>query len=381
MQADAASSPDVLVLGEHPSSYLAAAMLRARPSPLTVVQATLPDAGPAWADRLVLVNPDLFQLHRLLAPLRRRLEMTPIYGLRFLGEEQISSQHRSKSAMGLVARYGDIRDAAAEIARQSGATLIQPASVSIIHVDETGLDVELDKQRIRAKALVVGNVPPAPAAALLGLDQGGDRQAMHRCFLAPLCGDAQIDLGARPLVPMSLDLQQMLRWGWLLEHRGAVQVSVIQALADPPRGTPRQWLEDWLRVLRQHGVIGEGARLDLKGMIGFDLPLAGALEHEGVANRTLLIGPAGGFYSACAEDIYPNCWSAVFAVDVIRRALRETHLQDALDAYRHKWRTSLGDYLRGPQQNLRFLLPMVYRNQNLTSRMAEAILLGKSMVR
>jgi flavin-dependent dehydrogenase len=112
-----------------------------------------------------------------------------------------------------------------------------------------------------------------------------------------------------------------------------------------------------------------------------DIPLAGALAHEGVANRTLLIGPAGGFYSACSEDIYPNCWSAVFAADTLRKALKERHLQDALNVYRSAWRTTLGDYLRGPQQNLRFLLPLVYRNQVMTQRLSESILLGKSVVR
>jgi flavin-dependent dehydrogenase len=100
-----------------------------------------------------------------------------------------------------------------------------------------------------------------------------------------------------------------------------------------------------------------------------------------VANRTLLIGPAGGFYTACAEDIYPNCWSAVFAADAARKALKETHVQDALHTYRHKWGATLGDFLRGPQQNLRFLLPLVYRNPTMTARLAEAILLGKSVVR
>jgi hypothetical protein len=112
-----------------------------------------------------------------------------------------------------------------------------------------------------------------------------------------------------------------------------------------------------------------------------DLPLAGALAHEGLANRTLLVGPAGGFYSASGEDIYPNVWSGLFAAAAIKAAWKETHLQDALHPYRQKWRTTLGDYLRGPQQNLRFLLPLVYRNQVMTTRLSEAILLGKGMVR
>ena len=65
----------------------------------------------------------------------------------------------------------------------------------------------------------------------------------------------------------------------------------------------------------------------------------------------------------------------------MEKALKEKHLQDALQAYRHKWGATLGDYLRGPQQNLRFLLPLVYRNQVMTTRLTEAILLGKGMVR
>jgi hypothetical protein len=65
----------------------------------------------------------------------------------------------------------------------------------------------------------------------------------------------------------------------------------------------------------------------------------------------------------------------------MKKALREPHLQDALNPYRQKWRTTLGDYLRGPHQNLRFLLPLVYRNPVMTTRLAEAILLSKSVVR
>jgi flavin-dependent dehydrogenase len=109
-------------------------------------------------------------------------------------------------------------------------------------------------------------------------------------------------------------------------------------------------------------------------------PIAGALSQDGVADRTLLIGPAGGFYSACGEDIYPNVWSALYAVSVATQALKKPVLQDALDDYRSCWRTDLGFYLQGPQQNLRLLLPMVYRNSTMTARLAEAILTGKNVI-
>jgi len=135
-------------------------------------------------------------------------------------------------------------------------------------------------------------------------------------------------------------------------------------------------------VLRAHGMLKENlSDVDFTKAESVDLPFAGALAQEGVANRTLLIGPAGGFYTACGEDIYPNCWSAIFAADVAKKAVKERHLQDALRAYREKWGSTLGDYLRGPQQNLRFLLPLVYRNPVMTTRLSEAILTGASVVR
>jgi flavin-dependent dehydrogenase len=129
-----------------------------------------------------------------------------------------------------------------------------------------------------------------------------------------------------------------------------------------------------------HGV-AKIAAADLEGAQTLELPLAGALVQEAVANRALLIGPAGGFISACGEDVYPGCWSAVIAAETAREALGQVHVQDALRAYRQRWGATIGDYLRGPQQNLRFLLPLVYRNPMMAARLREAILLGKSVVR
>src|SRR5207253_4546955 len=139
----------------------------------------------------------------------------------------------------------------------------------------------------------------------------------------------------------------------------------------PARGekTGVELLNLWAQLLRDHGILGEAFEIKPERIQSIDVPAGGALSREHVANRTLLFGPAGGFYSACMEDIYPNCWSAVFATDAVRKALNEKHLQDALRPYRETWGTTLGEYLRGPQQNLRFLLPLVYRNPVMTSRL------------
>ena len=169
---------------------------------------------------------------------------------------------------------------------------------------------------------------------------------------------------------MSLDVGGTLAWGWLLVNDEHAQAIIAQPLSTLDRHTTKKLLRQWISILQGHGDLPKDISLADSEMKSWDLPLAGALAHEGIGNRTLLIGPAGGFYSACGEDIYPNCWSAFFAADVLRTALREKHLQDAINQYRMVWRTTLGDYLRGSQQNLRFLLPLMYRNQTMTTRLA-----------
>lgn len=371
--------PDVLVLGEHPCAYLAGALLKQK-TKLNVLHATIPDDHAP--DHLVLINPALFDLHPLLGSLKRKLTLTPIYGLQFLSDDpEVRSEHRSKSAMAFVTSYKGMRAAMLKLAEAEGVELANPKQLTISAVHEKGLDVVVGKSEVHATVLILAGRLPDHEQRMLGLPEAWEREVLHRYTFAKLKRGVQIDLGSRPAAPMSLDLDSTLNWGWLLGHEAACQISIEQTLDGPEAAPATQLLQHWVNVLRRHGVIREGPNEAFEEPETLVLPLAGAMAHEGVHNRTLLIGPAGGFYSACAEDMYPNCWSALFAVDVVKKALKEPHLQDAIQAYRQKWRTTLGDYLRGPQQNLRFLLPLVYRNQVMTTRLAESILLGKSVVR
>ena len=205
---------------------------------------------------------------------------------------------------------------------------------------------------------------------------------MHRYTYLRLKGDKWADAPAAQLMPMSLDLSGKLLWAWMMAGEDGVQIAVDQPVDSVQKHPPAQLLAHWIDVLAKYRLLKNIPKpAELSAAVSIDLPLAGALAQEGVANRTLLIGPAGGFYNACAEDIYPTCWSALFAVDVAVKALQVRHLQDALGAYRETWGSTLGDYLRGPQENLRFLLPLVYRNAVMTARMGEAILAGESVVR
>lgn len=370
---------DVLVLGEHPAAYLCAAILKHK-SKLRVLHSTLPHE--AWPDRLVILNPALFDVHPLLEPLRRKLEMTAVYGLKFVSDSAgIGSEHRSRSALAQVATYKSVRTAMMKVAESQDVEMATPKAVQIRRLDEHGIEVTVGKAELRPTMLVLAGLPTEAEAKLLGLPDGWGPDVVHRYTFVKLPGTKWADLGSRPVIPMSLNLRDLLCWAWLIPGERCLQIAVEQPVESLGRANPVELLAHWVQVLRSHQILAPKPEVPLDQAQSIDLPLGGALAHEGLANRTLLIGPAGGFYSATSEDMYPNCWSAIYAADAVKKALREVHLQDALQPYRHKWRTTLGDYLRGPQQNLRFLLPLVYRNPVMTSRLTESILLGKSVVR
>ncbi len=369
-------------MGEHPAAYLCAALLRQKGG-VEVVHATLPHEHPP--DRLITINPRFFDLHKLIEPLRKKLKLTPIWGLQFIGDDAtlVSEPHRDKSAAAHVTTYRDVRSAMEKLAAAEGVRCVKPKTVEVLHADEKGVDVQLGAERVRCRAVVLAGTLGDTSRRMLGLPEDWPAEIIRRYTFLRLKGPKWVDLAAKPTMPMSLDLRGQLTWAWLIPGDGEVQIAVERPAsgANGMNGTDdKTLLRHWAGVLHGHGLL-KSADVPAADAQTIDLPLAGALQREGVANRTLLIGPAGGFYSACAEDVYPNCWSALFAADVLRKAVKEPHLQDALHPYSQKWGATLGDYLRGPQQNLRFLMTLIYRNKQMTARIAEAILAGKSVIR
>jgi hypothetical protein len=310
------------------------------------------------------------------------LDLVPIYGLHFLSDRaETRSEHRAKGPMAYTTRLSAVREQMVAIARAEGVEIVQSSALEIDCVDEHGLQIPAGEKSIRAIGLMVADELPSEPRKLLGIPDHWGLDVVHRLTMARVRGTKLLNLPAKALMPMSLDLCGQLCWGWLLPGDGEFQLVVEEPIEKASARSGIQLLAHWARVLHLHQVLRSPLEFEEKQITSLNLPLTGALAHEGVANRTLLIGPAGGFYSACGEEVFPCCWSAIFAVDVMKKALKEPHLQDALHPYRQKWRTTLGDYLRGPHQNLRFLLPLVYRNPAMSMRLAEAILLSKSVVR
>lgn len=370
---------DVLVLGNHPASYFAATLIGSK-SKLRVGHISIPDEH--QPDRLCLLNPRFFALDSSLEGLKKKLAANTSWGVEFLCDDgENRSAYRAKAAVATVVSYAAVRDVIRKLLKPAGIEAMDPPVAPVVTaVDETGVNVVIGRKSLRTRSLIVTGPLGQSSRKVLGIEDPQDGSSLRNYTFARLPRDAYIEppeLAAKPVTEMSLDLGGTMQWAWLIAGKHDVQLAVATS-ANSSDG--KKQLSQWAQVLHRHGRL-KSPEVPTQSIDEFQAAFAGALEREGVASRTLLIGPAGGFFSATGEDIYPNCWSAVFAAETMVKALKEPHLQDALQAHRQRWGATLGDYLRGPQQNLRFLMTMIYRNPVMTERMAESILLGKPVVR
>src|SRR5687768_9391700 len=121
-----APAVDCLVLGEHPSAYLAAELLLAHG--VSVHHCTIPtETAP---DRLVLLNPQFFALHKPLEKLKKKLELTGVFGVSFLADDGATrGEYKSKTPAALVGRYSAIRKAVCQHAKEAGVKMTTPKSL------------------------------------------------------------------------------------------------------------------------------------------------------------------------------------------------------------------------------------------------------------
>lgn len=377
---------DVLVVGAHASAHLASAVLAHEHPGIRLLHVA--PAGDEPIDRLLIVNALLRDLHPLIRAHKLFAELPTASGLQFLSESPgVRGEHESDRQPAMV--IASMREASKVLRRLAetlGVKCVAPREFAVERVVDDGVMARIDGASVVARVMVVSTAAlAAEQKRLLGIAGEWEGDVVHRCgFLRLRPTKGVVEIPPKRTVPMSLDLEKTGAWAWMLfDGGGDVQFSVQQPMATVRSHPPERLMGQWIDLLAKHGIVRSPQDLlaQTRQAKWADLPVGGALSAETVANRTLLIGPAGGFYSACGEELYPACWSAVAAAAVAGKALRATHVQDALQAYRQQWGSTLGDYLRGPQQNLTLLLPLVYRNAVMAARVGEAILFGESMVR
>ena len=99
-----------------------------------------------------------------------------------------------------------------------------------------------------------------------------------------------------------------------------------------------------------------------------------------VGKHALVFGDAGGFVSAASnEGIFPAMWSAQIASEVLVAALSSPQSQDELMGFDAAWRMKMADYLRSPNTDHQFLLPLIFSNQPMADRMGAAFFSGENI--
>src|SRR5687768_8384694 len=157
-----APMPDVIVMGEHPAAYLCALLLRQKGA-LDVVHTCLPHEHPP--DRLVTINPEFFDLHKLLEPLKKKLKLSAVWGLQFLGDEAslISEPHRDKAPSAYVTTYRDVRSSLEKLACAEGVRCVRPKIVEVVHADESGVRIELGNETVQGRAVALAGTLSEPS--------------------------------------------------------------------------------------------------------------------------------------------------------------------------------------------------------------------------
>lgn len=366
---------DAVVVGEHPSASLAAALLAARGR--RVVHLARRETKPVR--RLAWLSPAFFDLDKALAGMRRRLSLTPLRGMTLLGDRpEQRGQFLTRSASAFVVDSGDFAAESNALAKRAGTSVHACQAVRVEAVDDRAVRLFVDGESVSAGLLLLGSELDDDSSRLLGVPARWSASVTRRLTFVRWRDAAKAQSPTTTLV-VCMDLAGTMNWAWLLRGRETWQAIVETPAADDPRHGAAL-LDRWLELLGQHGIVVNG-NVGSRNAAAIVLPFEGALERECVANRTLLFGPAGGFVCGSGEELHPCAWSAVFAAACADEALRSEFVQDALRRYRESWGGTLGDYLRAPRNNLRYLLPLALRNAMMTRRLAEAVLFGKSVVR
>jgi len=286
-----------------------------------------------------------------------------------------SATPRFRNPPGYLIERRTFDDALVNNAVRSGAKWIVGEAVDV-RLKEASVRLELGGERaVESRLLLLATGRESTLPARIGLVRDSGRLGMW---------SAQVD--ARPpngactgesRLSVILGMERggfglCCAWGRGLSvgvHLRGQQDQVIPALVE------------LCRLAYRHEVVP----IDLSGRAAsatvLSSPAAAALDMEThVGKHTLLIGDAGGFVSAAAnEGLYPGMWSGRIAAEVLDRALGGVYSQDELMTFDSQWRVEMADYLRPPHTDIHFLLPLVFSKQPMADRMAGAFFSGENI--
>jgi len=365
---------DVAIIGAGPAGATAAAFLAARErSVLLVDQATFPrpDAHTTW------VNAKAAHLLETIGLSPRETLGNPFSEITFHNADFSSSATPVVSEpLGYLLDQRVLEQHLIEAATAAGSDLHQQWPVESISLLEECVELlGPDGSAARARTLLFAAGAASPLRRQLGgpftTPRGGHWTARVASPLEKASGQAHA-------VRVVLGLTRAGAFGLALLQPDCVAVQVSTP-RDPE--TVTGLLIEMCQTMSHQGILPADLAPAAARAEAQTCPAGVALEMDShVAKHTLIIGDAGGFVSATSDEgIYPAMWSAQIAAEVIHEALGSRHSQDVLMQFDSRWRMAMAEYLRAPNTDTQFLLPLIFANQPMADRMAAAFFCGENI--
>ncbi len=258
----------------------------------------------------------------------------------------------------------------------AGAEFRGGADVVAVEPHETNVRLALaDGSTATARLLILAAGRGTALLSSLGIPRSGMGRPVVTGIVEHDAG-ASDDKEAR--VSVVLGLERAGSFAMIVTCAGWASVSIHWL---GPQAQARTALIALSRGLCDHGILGMDLTQAAAAAPLTVHPAAFALDMEThVGKNALVVGDAGGFVAAASyEGIYPALWSAQLGAEVVHEALDDKHSQDRLMEFELRWRHAMADYLRAPNTDIHFLLPLIFANQAMADRMGAAFFFGENI--
>lgn len=365
---------DVLIAGAGPAGATAAALLAGQGRSVLLIEQ---DAIPRQAQRTVWVNACVAALVESLGSNPDEVLSAPFSDVTFYdGELQKSASPNLTQPAGYLLERSAFEDALVQAATRAGAELMAPCTVAGVKLAEEGVEVNTSDAQVfsgRVLLLAAGNKNPL-------IDQVLPAHVLHPGHRQT----AQVE-GTDPAAPDSvqavtviLGLDREGGFGLLIRRGQSLRMAATAACS---ADSVRRMLVNLCGNLAAKGIVTVDLTAQARQARVWQIASSAALEMDShVGKHCLVIGDAGGFVAAGSDEgIYPAMWSAQIAAGVVTEALASRHSQDTLMQFDAKWRIAMAEYLRPPNTDVQFLLPLIFSNQPMADRMAAAFFAGQNI--
>ena len=377
---------DVLVVGAGPAGSAAARFLADGGAAVALIDAEKfprhkPCAG--WISRKAV------EAYRFVDDARRKVKAAPFRRLEFHAPDTArSAEHTSRSHLGYVADRDAFDAALVGAAKAAGAETVLGRAVTEVEAGEDGVAVVLKGgRRLEGRILVGADGVHSTVARATGLRaRWGPGQLVYTLSkTVPLTArQMRACLGTSPALHVAPAFGGASGYAWAFP--GPRHLNVGVGVRGEETDRLKALFAEWWDALGRLELVPEKTKRPRPE--AYPIPAGAAVEFEHhVGKRTVMVGDAGGFVSAATgEGIYPAIRSAAMAADCILAALKAgtgrrggPTCQDELLRFRDRWRREMARHLQMPNVNVTFLLPLIYTNQEICDRFAQAFLFGENL--